>query len=39
MYPDVKDKPPFTPGYDMVGVVDATGPGATRFRPATGWRT
>lgn len=33
MYPDVKEKPPFTPGYDMVGVVDATGPGATRFRP------
>ncbi len=33
MYPDVKEKPPFTPGYDMVGVVEATGPGATRFRP------
>ena len=33
MYPDVKDKPPFTPGYDMVGIVDATGPGATRFKP------
>lgn len=33
MYPDVKDRPPFTPGYDMVGVVDASGPGATRFRP------
>lgn len=33
MYPDVKEKPPFTPGYDLVGVVDATGPGATRFRP------
>lgn len=33
MYPDVKDKPPFTPGYDMVGIVDATGPGATRFTP------
>ncbi|KJS37206.1 MAG: oxidoreductase [Hyphomonas sp. BRH_c22] len=32
MYPDVKEKPPFTPGYDMVGIVDATGPGATRFR-------
>lgn len=31
MYPDVKDKPPFTPGYDMVGVVDAVGPGAARF--------
>ena len=33
MYPDVKDRPPFTPGYDMVGLVDAAGPGATRFRP------
>jgi NADPH2:quinone reductase len=33
MYPDVKEKPPFSPGYDMVGVVDATGPGAARFRP------
>ena len=33
MYPDVKAKPPFTPGYDLVGVVDAAGPGATRFRP------
>jgi NADPH:quinone reductase len=33
MYPDVKERPPFTPGYDMVGIVDATGAGATRFRP------
>jgi NADPH:quinone reductase-like Zn-dependent oxidoreductase len=33
MYPDVKEKPPFTLGYDMVGVVDATGPGAERFTP------
>ena len=33
LYPDVKEKPPFALGYDMVGVVDATGPGATRFRP------
>lgn len=33
MYPDVKERPPFTPGYDMVGVVDAAGPGAERFRP------
>jgi NADPH:quinone reductase-like Zn-dependent oxidoreductase len=32
MYPDVKENPPFTPGYDMVGLVDATGPGVTRFR-------
>ena len=27
MYPDVKEKPPFVPGYDLVGVVDAIGPG------------
>ncbi|MGO4915941.1 medium chain dehydrogenase/reductase family protein [Pseudogemmobacter sp. W21_MBD1_M6] len=33
MYPDVKDTPPFTPGYDMVGVVDAVGPGVSRVRP------
>jgi NADPH:quinone reductase-like Zn-dependent oxidoreductase len=33
MYPDVKERPPFTPGYDMVGTVDAADPGATRFRP------
>ncbi len=33
MYPDVKDKPPFTPGYDMVGIVDATGPQTVRFKP------
>ncbi len=32
-YPDVEDKPPFALGYDLVGVVDATGPEATRFRP------
>ncbi len=28
-YPQVKDKPPFTPGYDLVGEVDAIGPGVT----------
>ncbi len=28
MYPDVKEKPPFVPGYDLVGIVDALGPGA-----------
>jgi NADPH:quinone reductase-like Zn-dependent oxidoreductase len=33
LYPDVKEKPPLTLGYDMVGLVDATGPGATRFTP------
>ncbi|MGM0531534.1 MAG: medium chain dehydrogenase/reductase family protein [Bacteroidota bacterium] len=26
-YPDVKDKPPFSPGYDMVGIVDKQGKG------------
>ncbi len=33
LYPDVKEKPPFSLGYDMVGLVDATGPGAARFKP------
>jgi NADPH:quinone reductase-like Zn-dependent oxidoreductase len=31
MYPDVKEKPPFTPGYDLVGIVDAVGADAVRF--------
>ncbi len=31
MYPDVKEKPPFVPGYDMVGIVDALG------SDVTGW--
>ena len=31
-YPDVKDKPPFTPGYDWFGVVDKLGPGVEQFR-------
>lgn len=26
-YTDLKEKPPFTPGYDVVGEVDAVGPG------------
>lgn len=30
-YVDVKEKPPFTPGYDWVGVVDALGPGVTKL--------
>jgi len=30
-YPEVKEKPPFSPGYDMVGVVDKRGEGAARF--------
>ncbi|MFC6689199.1 medium chain dehydrogenase/reductase family protein [Jhaorihella thermophila] len=25
MYPDVKEKPPFVPGYDLVGVIEALG--------------
>ncbi len=29
LYPDVKDKPPFVPGYDTVGVVDSLGAGVT----------
>lgn len=31
-YPEVKDKPPFSPGYDLVGVVDKRGQGANRFQ-------
>ena len=31
-YPDVKEKPPFSPGYDMVGVVDKLGEGVTHFQ-------
>ena len=33
MYPDVKEKPPFVPGYDLVGVVDALGAGVEGFAP------
>jgi NADPH:quinone reductase-like Zn-dependent oxidoreductase len=29
MYPDIKQKPPFVPGYDMVGIIDALGQGVT----------
>lgn len=32
-YPDVKQKPPFVPGYDLVGVVDALGLGVSEFAP------
>jgi NADPH:quinone reductase-like Zn-dependent oxidoreductase len=32
LYPDVKEKPPFSPGYDMVGVVDKLGAGAARLK-------
>jgi len=31
-YPDVKEKPPFSPGYDMVGIIDAIGEGVTEFK-------
>ena len=31
-YRDLKDQPPFSPGYDMVGVVDKLGEGVTRFK-------
>ncbi len=31
-YPGVKEHPPFSPGYDMVGVVDKRGEGASRFQ-------
>ena len=30
-YPDVNEKPPFSPGYDMVGIVDKPGPGTNKF--------
>ncbi|MDJ0824652.1 MAG: medium chain dehydrogenase/reductase family protein [Rhodobacter sp.] len=33
LYPEVKARPPFALGYDMVGRVDAAGPGAGRFAP------
>ena len=33
MYPDVKEKPPFTPGYDMVGVVNKLGLNTSQFEP------
>jgi NADPH:quinone reductase len=31
-YPELKEKPPFTPGYDVVGEVEAVGPGVERVR-------
>lgn len=31
-YPDVKEKPPFSPGYDMVGVVDKLGEDTSKFK-------
>ncbi len=32
IYPDVKKKPPITPGYDMVGIVDKLGGGVTNLK-------
>ena len=32
LYPDVKEKPPFSPGYDMVGVVDKPGEGTGKYK-------
>lgn len=31
MYPEIKEQPPFSPGYDMIGVVDKLGPGTNKF--------
>ena len=31
-YPEVKEKPPFSPGYDMIGIVDKLGEGVTKFK-------
>lgn len=31
-YPDVKETPPFTPGYDMVGIIDKLGPDVDTFQ-------
>jgi len=31
MYPDVREKPPFVPGYDMVGIIDAVGSETSGF--------
>ncbi len=33
LYPDLRGKPPFVPGYDLVGVVDAIGPDVTEVQP------
>lgn len=32
IYFGMKEKPPFSPGYDMVGVIDKTGPGTSKFK-------
>lgn len=31
LYPDLRGRPPFTPGYDFVGIVDVVGEGVTEF--------
>jgi NADPH2:quinone reductase len=31
-YPDVKEKPPFSPGYDMIGLVEKLREGVTKFK-------
>jgi len=31
-YPEVREKPPFSPGYDMIGEVDQVGEGVARFK-------
>jgi NADPH2:quinone reductase len=33
LYPEVRDKPPLTLGYDVVGEIDAVGPGVTGLAP------
>ena len=38
-YPDFKGPLPFTPGYDLVGVVGKTGPGVTAARRPVGRRS
>jgi NADPH:quinone reductase-like Zn-dependent oxidoreductase len=32
-YPEVKKKPPFSPGYDLIGEVDKVGEGVARLEP------
>lgn len=33
VYPGLREKPPLTPGYDLVGEIDAVGPGVTGLAP------
>jgi len=33
IYPGIKTKPPFSPGYDIIGIVDACGTNADSFKP------